>query len=49
MPWHWEPMKDVVTDEMLRGAGNRHRSADLRMEESARAIPVHHTVNKIVV
>ena len=49
MPWHWEPKKDVVTNETLRGAGNRHRSADFRMEKSVRAIPVHHTVNKIAV
>ena len=31
MPWHQEPMKDVVTDETLRGAGNELRSGDIRM------------------
>ena len=23
MPWHWEPMKDVVSCDKLRGAANR--------------------------
>jgi hypothetical protein len=23
MPWYYEPMKDVVTDETLRGAGKQ--------------------------
>ena len=35
MPWHWEPKKDVVNCEKLRGAVSTHRSADIRMEESA--------------
>ena len=24
MPWHWEPMKDVVSCEKLRGGANIH-------------------------
>ena len=24
MPWHWEPMKDVISCEKLRGAANKH-------------------------
>ena len=31
MPWHQEPMKDVVTDDTPRGAGNELRSEDFRM------------------
>jgi len=29
MPWHWEPMKDVVSCEKLRGGANSHRSGDI--------------------
>ena len=29
MPWHWEPMKDVVSCEKLRGAANEQRSGDI--------------------
>ena len=31
MPWHQEPMKDVISCEKLRGAANKLRSADIRM------------------
>ena len=24
MPWHWEPMKDVISCEKLRGGANIH-------------------------
>ena len=24
MPWHWEPMKDVISCDKLRGAANKH-------------------------
>jgi len=24
MPWHWEPKKDVISCEKLRGAANKH-------------------------
>ena len=34
MPWHPEPMKDVVSCEKLRGAASGHRSVDIRMEQS---------------
>ena len=31
MPWHQEPMKDVISCDKLRGAANEHRSGDFRM------------------
>ena len=31
MPWHWEPMKDVISCEKLRGGANIHRSGDIWM------------------
>ena len=31
MPWHQEPMKDVISCDKLRGAANKLRSADFRM------------------
>ena len=31
MPWHWEPMKDVISCEKLRGGANIHWSGDIRM------------------
>ena len=31
MPWHQEPMKDVISCEKLRGAANKLRSGDIRM------------------
>ena len=31
MPWHQEPMKDVISCEKLRGVANKLRSADIRM------------------
>ena len=34
MPWHWEPTKDVVSCEKPGGAANKHRSRDIRMEQS---------------
>ena len=33
MPWHYEPMKDVANDEMLRGAVSKLRSGGIRMGE----------------
>ena len=33
MPWHWEPKKDVTSCEKLRGAANKHWSADIRMRK----------------
>ena len=29
MPWHWEPTKDVISCEQLRGGANIHRSGDI--------------------
>ena len=29
MPWHQEPMKDVISCERLRGAANEQRSGDI--------------------
>ena len=34
MPWHWEPMKDVVSCDKLRGLASMIQSADVRMEKS---------------
>ena len=31
MPWHMEPMKDVVSCDKPRGAANKLRSGDVRM------------------
>ena len=31
MPWHQEPMKDVISCDKLRGAANEHWSGDFRM------------------
>ena len=31
MPWHWEPMKDVISCDKLRAGANNRQSADLRM------------------
>ena len=42
MPWHQEPMKDVISCDKLRGAANKLRSGDFRMgKPTAR----YHTVN----
>ena len=44
MPWHQEPMKDVISCEKLRGGANILRSGDIRMgKPTAR----YHTLNKI--
>ncbi len=31
MPWHGQAMKDVISCDKLRGAANKHGSADFRM------------------
>ena len=31
MPWHQEPMKDVISCDKLRGAANKPRSVGVRM------------------
>ena len=31
MPWHKKAMKDVTTDDMLRGGGSNLVSVDFRM------------------
>ena len=33
MPWHQEPMKDVVNCDKPRGVENRQRSGGIRMGE----------------
>ena len=45
MPWHWEPKKDVINCDKLRGAVSTLRSADFRMEQSVQANLVHHILN----
>ena len=37
MPWHWEPKKDAVSCEKLWGVASRHRSTDIRMEQSTKS------------
>ena len=48
MPWHWEPMKDVISCEKLRGAANERRSGDIRMGKPSTAIPWKPYMNQIV-
>ena len=38
MPRYMAPRKDVTSCEKLRGAANKHRSADIRMGKPVRAI-----------
>ena len=49
MPWHQEPMKDVISCEKLRGAANKLRSGDIRMGKPGRENLCQPTVNQIVV
>ena len=49
MPWHQEPMKDVISCDKLRGAANKLRSGDFRMGKPAIVNLWQPTVNKIVV
>ena len=44
MPWHQEPMKDVISCEKLRGAANKLRSGDIRMGKPTARYPI---LNKI--
>ena len=44
MPWHQEPMKDVISCEKLRGAANELRSGDFRMGKPTVRYPI---LNKI--
>ena len=36
MPWHQEPMKDVISCDKLRGGANILRSGDFRMGKPTR-------------
>ena len=47
MPWHWEPKKDVISCDKLRGVVSTLRSADFRMEQSVQANLVHHILKQI--
>ena len=40
MPWHQEPMKDVISCDKLRGAANEHWSGDFRMGKPAERYPI---------
>ena len=42
MPWHQEPMKDVISCDQLRGAANKLRSGDFRMGKPTLG---YHTLN----
>ena len=44
MPWHQEPMKDVISCDKLRGAANKLRSGDFRMGKPTVRYPI---LNKI--
>ena len=44
MPWHQEPMKDVISCDKLRGAANELRSGDFRM---GKPTVRYHILNKI--
>ncbi len=44
MPWHQEPMKDVISCEKLRGAANELRAGDIRMGKPTVRYPI---LNKI--
>ena len=44
MPWHQEPMKDVISCDKLRGAANKHRSGDFRMGKPTLG---YHILNQI--
>ena len=46
MPWHQEPMKDVISCEKLREGANDYRSADFRMGKPGKAILCQHILNK---
>ena len=47
MPWHQEPMKDVISCDKLRGAANELRSGDFRMGKPGRAILCQRALNQI--
>ena len=40
MPWHQEPMKDVISCDKLRGAANKLRSGDFRMGKPTARYPI---------
>ena len=40
MPWHQEPMKDVISCDKLRGAANKLRSGDFRMGKPTERYPI---------
>ena len=46
MPWHQEPMKDVISCDKLRGAANKLRSGDFRM---GKPTVRYHIVNQIAI
>ena len=45
MPWHWEPMKDVISCEKLRGDANNLWSADVWMGKPVWAYLIHPYAN----
>ena len=40
MPWHQEPMKDVISCDKLRGGANILRSGDFRMGKPTARYPI---------
>ena len=49
MPWHQEPMKDVISCDKPRGAANKLRSGDFRMGKPDTVNPYQRMVNQIVI
>ena len=47
MPWHQEPMKDVISCDKLRGAVNELRSGDFRMGKPDTVNPYQPMLNQI--
>ena len=42
MPWHWEPMKDVISCDKLRVGAHSQRSEDFRMRKLTWETPCIH-------
>ena len=49
MPWHQEPMKDVISCDKPRGAANKLRSGDVRMGKPDTVNPYQRMVNQIAI
>ena len=45
MPWHQEPMKDVISCDKLRVGAHSQRSEDFRMRKLTWVNPMYPVVN----